>query len=230
MRTRFAVTIRSLILLSGITAALAPSPVQDSTVLRLSLKPDEAMAGATVSATASGSGLCGAVHIDWGDGTAITYATSTLPVTQSHVYKYGGVYNVRAQGMGNCAGQATTRMKVSGPPPPPPPSPAPAPAPAPAPPVPTPKVSPAIGGVVVDSPSGTNSGVREIRVNGTGQCAYTLDFGDGNSEGRNAVLPDVVRHNYPARGRYTIIATPAPPCGGGGRSVAVVRRRSSARH
>jgi hypothetical protein len=64
--------------------------------------------------------------------------------------------------------------------------------------------------------------VRAIRVDGTGQCAYTLDFGDGNNEGRNAVLPDVVRHNYPAQGRYTVVATPTPPCTGEGKSVIVV--------
>jgi hypothetical protein len=56
--------------------------------------------------------------------------------------------------------------------------------------------------------------VRSIRVNGSGRCAYTLGYGDGNSEGRNADLPDSVRHNYPAQGRYTVTATAAAPCTG----------------
>jgi len=115
--------------------------------------------------------------------------------------------------MGNCAGQATTQLRVSGPRPPPPAPPAPT-APKPA--------AASIGGVDVSTPDDAGAGMRSIRVSGTGSCAYTLDFGDGNTEGRNATLPDVVRHNYPAQGRYTILATAAPPCTGSAKSTAVV--------
>jgi hypothetical protein len=285
-----------LLTVLGASAAVAvPAAGQESTVIKVSLTPDDTRAGAPVTATVAGSGLCGAVHIDWGDGTAITYATSTLPVTQSHVYKYGGTFTVRAQGMGNCAGQATTRAMIAGPPPPPPP---PSPAPtaklsavelsaAAVPPrrpvgitlrgdgacrvsidfgdgntqelngplplsvnhtyslagkyvvVATPQAPCAerqtatltvgvrpdgarISGVDVSTPPGAGAGVRAIRVDGIGRCAYTLDYGDGNTEGRNADLPDVVRHSYPASGRYTVVATPASPCAGRGESVIVV--------
>jgi hypothetical protein len=289
-----------LLFLAAGAAVAVPAAAQDSTVLGVTAKPN-AGDGAPVSATATGSGFCGAVHIDWGDGTAITYATSTLPVTQTHVYKYGGTYTVRAQGMGNCAGQATTRVRVAGPEPPPPPPPAPPTPPAaaaakltavdlsapsiaprsavnvtlrgegscrvdidfgdgnsqelsgglplsvrhtyslagtyviaatPRPPCAAKQTAtltvgaappgPRITGVDVSTPPGVGAGVRAIRIDGSGPCAYTLDFGDGNSEGRNAVLPDVVRHNYPAGGRYVIVATPAPPCAGAGRSVIVI--------
>jgi len=279
----------SLSLFTGVAAA------QDSTVLGVAVKPSDVQAGTPVSATASGSGLCGAVHIDWGDGTAITYATSTLPVTQSHTYKYGGAYTVRAQGMGNCTGQATTRVNVSGPPPPPPPPPpgatptlsgidlsAPAIAPKSAVTIairgegtcrmnldfgdgntqevsgPLPQTvrhtyalpgrysivaspiapctnrqaavldvraepaQPRILSLEVSRPANVAASVRAIRVNGTGTCAYTLEFGDGNSEGRNASLPDVVQHNYPADGRYTAVAVAAAPCTGTARSTFVI--------
>jgi hypothetical protein len=193
---------------------------QDSTVLGISAKPDKPSSGTPVTITAAGKGLCGAVHIDWGDGTAITYPTTTLPVAQSHAYQYGGTYTVRAQGMANCTGQATTTVRVAGPPPPPPPTP-PSPPAAPAPPKPGTSAA-AISGVDISTPSGVGPQMRSIRVSGTGTCAYTLDYGDGNSEGRNADLPDVVRHNYPARGRYTIVATAAPPCTGTARSSLVI--------
>jgi hypothetical protein len=178
-----------------------------STITGLTMKPAEARAGASVSATAQGSGLCGAVNIDWGDGTAITYATSTLPVTQSHVYQSAGSFTVRAQGMGNCDGQATASVRIT-----------PAPAPPPAPPDRAPRVT----GIDVSRPQDEGRGIRVVRVSGDGTCAYTLDFGDGNTEGRNAALPDVVRHNYPADGRYTIVATAAAPCSGTVRATAIV--------
>ena len=300
--------LNGLVGASAMALALATSvPVmasaQDSTIVGVKLSGD-GRAGTPTNATATGSGLCGAVHIDWGDGTAITYATSTLPVTQSHVYQYGGTYTVRAQGMGNCAGQATTQAKIAGPPPPPPPPP---PAP-PAPPAPSapritgleltpstvaPKtateikivgqgacrvkldfgdgnsqeldgalpltarhtyalagkyavvanpitacggrhtallvvgaaVAPRVDRVTINLDRSAGPGVREIRVEGAGRCAYTLDYGDGNSEGRNADLPEVVRHNYPAEGRYTVVVSPAAPCAGGSRATFVVRTR-----
>ena len=64
----------------------------------LTLSHTTVEAGTTVRATATGTSPCGAVHIDWGDGTAITYPTETLPVTQTHVYQSGGTFNLRVQG------------------------------------------------------------------------------------------------------------------------------------
>jgi hypothetical protein len=283
-------SILSILVVAQSLAAVTLIASQDSTIKGLTVAPDDANAGVTVTATATGSGLCGAVHIDWGDGTAITYATSTLPVTQTHVYKVGGTFNVRAQGMGNCTGQATARVKIAGPPPPPSPEPKlnavelSATTVAPRTPVnialrgtgtcrisldfgdgnsqelsgalplsvrhtypvagkyaivATPLTpcgdrqtatlivgaepsAPRIDGVEINRPAGVGANVRAIRVNGVGRCAYTLDYGDGNSEGRNADLPDVVRHNYPAEGRYTVVATPAAPCTGAGQSQIVI--------
>ena len=211
------------VLAASIVSASAGSASQESVVTGVSLRPAQAQAGSAVNATAAGSGLCGAVHIDWGDGIAITYPTSTLPVSQSHVYKYGGTYTVRAQGMGNCSGQATTTVKVAGPPPPPPPAP-PAPPPPTAPPKPTETRQPTIASVEISRPEGATVSVRSIRVNGSGRCAYTLNYGDGNTEGRNADLPDVVRHNYPADGRYTVVATASAPCAGTAQAPLIIGR------
>jgi hypothetical protein len=276
-----------LLALSLMIASAAP--VSAGTITGLTVAPAVAKVGTEVSATATGSGLCGAVNIDWGDGTAITYATETLPVTKTHVYQSAGAFTLRAQGHGNCDGQAVARVTItaaSPPPPPParlaaielsPPSPMPrtpvtitlqgsgtcrigldfgdgnsqdlngqlpltvrhtyavagsyAIVAIPAPPCgdrqtatlvvgERPRV-PRISGIEVTGVPDAR-GRRAIRVNGDGSCAYTLDFGDGNSEGRNAALPDVVQHNYPAEGRYTIVATAAPPCEGVQRSTIVI--------
>ena len=281
-------------LVLGLLAVARISFGQASTITGLTLSPTEALAGATISATATGSGACGAVNIDWGDGAAITYATATLPVTQTHVYQTAGTFTVRAQGMGNCAGQATARLTIKAPPPPPPEpaagrltaievSPASA--------APRSRVAitlqgagpcrmtldfgdgntqelngdlpmsarhayaaagsytivasptgrcterrtttvaigavrqtPRIAAIEVASPPGTAAGIRSIRIAGNGLCTYVLDYGDGNDETRTATLPEVMQHNYPAEGRYTIVATAQPPCAGTLRSTIVVGR------
>lgn len=210
--------MKALTTVLAIVTSVAAGGAQESTVLGVTAKPASTRVGTPVAVTAAGKGFCGAVHIDWGDGTAITYPTSTLPVSQSHAYQYGGTYTIRAQGMGNCAGQATTSVRIDGPPPAPP-----APPPPPAPPTPPARNDgPSVSGVDVSTPRDAGPNVRAIRIAGAGTCAYTLDFGDGNSEGRNASLPEVVRHNYPARGRYTVAVTPAAPCTGGGRTTVVI--------
>ena len=269
------------------------SPARAGTITGLTISPTEAIAGTTVSATATGNGLCGAVHINWGDGPGITYATSTLPVTQTHVYQAPGAYVVRAQGMGNCDGEATARVTIKALPapstsPPPPRLTAIEMAPTPASPrtpvaitlqgngpcrlmldfgdgnnqevsgdlplavrhtyavagiytltatpaapcssrqsaklqVAAPDV-PTIAGVSVEEIPGAARGRRSIEVTGTGRCTYTLDYGDGNTESRTGTLPDVAQHNYPADGRYTIVATAQAPCVGIQRSTIVVGR------
>ena len=174
----------------GLTVGSGLASARQGTITALTLSTSAADAGATIQATASGSGGgCGAVHIDWGDGTAITYATSTLPVTQTHVYRAGGTFTVRARGMGNCSGEATARITITGPPP-----------------------APQLTAVALSSPSVEPRTAVTITVQGTGTCALTIDFGDGNTQEINATLPLTLRHTYALPGTYTITATPVPPC------------------
>jgi hypothetical protein len=62
-----------------------------------------------------------------------------------------------------------------------------------------------------------------ISLLGSGSCTYALDYGDGQSERRTAVLPDRVRHTYPADGEYLVVATPEAPCEGVARAKLDVR-------
>ena len=281
---------RVFYLLPGFLLLAGASQARAGTITGVTLSPTDAAVGTTVSATATGTGPCGAVHINWGDGTAITYATETLPVTQTHVYQAAGTFTVRAQGMGNCDGEATARVTITAPPAPPA---------APrlnaielSPPVAPPRTAVAITlqgsgscrltldfgdgnsqdvngnlpvtvrhtyavpgsytiaatpaapcserrvatlevgtrqasritSIEVAAPAGGPGGLRSITVAGNGRCAYVLDYGDGNSEPRTATLPDVVQHNYPAAGRYTVVATAAAPCSGVARSTILVGR------
>jgi hypothetical protein len=64
------------------------------------------------------------------------------------------------------------------------------------------------------SPAPPEGGGIVITVVGSGQCTYTIDYGDGTTERRSASLPDRVEHAYKADNEYTVVATPEPPCEG----------------
>jgi hypothetical protein len=57
-----------------------------------------------------------------------------------------------------------------------------------------------------------------ISLLGTGECSYTIDFGDGRTERRTATLPDQMRHEYAPDNVYEIVAKPEPPCEGTARA------------
>ena len=290
---RITTRLIGMLVLSCIPLAAAAQ----GTITGLTVSQATAPAGTTITATATGSAApCGAVHIDWGDGTAITYATERLPVSQTHVYKSAGTFQLRAQGMGNCLGEARAQIVITAPPPP---------KPSPAPPPPAPRLTalllaqprvaprtpatitlegtssclvtldfgdgnsqeirtlpatvrhtyalpgsytivatprppcsdrrtatlqveterlPRLAALEVTRPADAPPSVRELKVTGDGRCSYTLDFGDGNTEEREGTLPDVIRHNYPAQGRYTAVVTGRGTCEGTQRSTFVVGR------
>jgi hypothetical protein len=153
--------------------------------------------GAPVHVTVSGSNPCGAAFIDYGDGTAITYAITSLPTTQAHAYQKPGSFIVAARGMGNCDGQVTTRLQVTGQPAPPPPP-----------------AAPAITGVSFDPRPGVIRQPVSIVVAGHGTCAFTVAYGDGNQQDFTAALPKTVTHTYAVPNDYTVVVFPAAPCSG----------------
>ncbi|HMC77884.1 MAG TPA: hypothetical protein VKH34_12150 [Vicinamibacterales bacterium] len=153
--------------------------------------------GGTLTVTASGTNPCGAAHINYGDGIAITYAISALPTSQTHVYQKPGTYAIVARGMGNCDGEATTRVEVT--------------SQAPAPPPEVPNTITAIE--FVPRPGVVRQPVA-INVSGRGTCAFTVTFGDGNQQELNGPLPQRVSHTYAVAQTYTVIVAPAPPCAG----------------
>ena len=87
-----------------------------------------AQAGLPVAITITGTNPCGAVRVDPGDGTErITHPITQVPATVQYVYQKAGRFEVRAEGMGNCDGVASTGIQVNpAPAPPPPPVPPPA--------------------------------------------------------------------------------------------------------
>jgi PKD repeat protein len=156
--------------------------------------------GATVTVTVTGSNPCGAAHVNYGDGTAITYAITGLPTSHSHKYEKPGAYTIVARGMGNCDGEASTKIDVKGPPPPPP-TPAP------------PRETAEITAVTFPFPAIVRQ-PASIDVQGVGRCTYVVDFGDGNQQEFRGPLPRRVTHTYAVVETYTVIVTPTAPCVG----------------
>ena len=152
--------------------------------------------GAALSVTASGSNPCGAANINYGDGTAITYAITGLPTTQSHTYTNPGAYTIIARGMGNCDGEVTTRVQVTGQAAPPS------------------EPANAIVGLGFTPKVGTVKEPVAINVAGRGACAFTLNYGDGNQQDVNGPLPQRLNHTYAVAKTYTVIVAPVPPCAG----------------
>jgi len=167
------------------------------TVTGVSVAPNPAAAGATVTVTVTGTNPCGAAHIIYGDGDAVTYPITGLPTSHTHVYKAGGTYTIVAKGMGNCDGETSTTIRVEGPPPPPPPPPQ------------------STLTAMTLSPNPTRPGTPvTITLEGRGGCGVAVDFGDGNNQTLQGELPRRVRHNYLIGGDYPVVATAQAPCTG----------------
>jgi hypothetical protein len=181
-------------------AFLLAAPVRSSagTVQGLTASPPSALTGQALTVTVTGTNPCGAAHVNWGDGTAITYAITGLPTSQSHTYEKGGSYRIVARGMGNCDGEAATSVEIKAPPPPPPPN-------------------PPAGRVTAVTFSSTPATARQpvtIAVDGEGICAFVIDYGDGNQQDVSGSLPRRIAHTYGAAGTYRVIVGPVGSCTG----------------
>ena len=167
---------------------------QRGVVNKLTLAPATARAGTTITATVTGDNPCGAVHIDWGDGTAVTHPISELPMTRTHAYAAAGTYRVRARGMGNCDGEAPGDVQIEAPPPGP--------------------SAPRLTAFMVASPAVIGTPVR-MTVQGEGVCQVAVAYGDGNTQELSVQLPHTFTHTYATPRAYNVTASATPPCEGG---------------
>jgi hypothetical protein len=101
------------LLLAFVVMAL-PFPAQRGTIDTVTVASRNAETGQTVTMTVRGSNPCGAVEINPGDGKVVTHPISQVPATVTHTYLKPGRYQIRARGMGNCDGEATASITVTG--------------------------------------------------------------------------------------------------------------------
>lgn len=100
----------------GAAATSAAVTVSARDVTGVSVSPATITAGTAATVTVSGSSSCGAVTIDYGDGTAITYAISGLPISRTYTWASSGWKTVTATGQSSCIGQASTSVYINAPP------------------------------------------------------------------------------------------------------------------
>ena len=169
---------------------------QRGAVTTATVSASTVQAGTPVTVSVTGRNPCGAVHIDWGDGTAITYPITDLTTTQSHTYAKPGKYAIVARGMGNCDGGTTVHVRVE-------PGAGPA----------SPAEGPQISSFTVSIPAPVGSPVG-LTAHGRGRCRFRVDFGDGKSEEFTVPLPHTVRHVYTGPGTYAVQIHANAPCEG----------------
>jgi hypothetical protein len=169
-------------------------------ITAVDMAPTPGRIGAPVTITVSGSGAC-AYEVQYGDGN-MQEGSGALPQQYRHTYARPDRYTVIVKPNPPCRGTFSQALQV---------------------------VDPAtqtgrIAGIVLSPTPGVAGQPMTVTVNGVSGCAgYTLDYGDGNTEQRAAALPDVVKHVFPAPGRYVISATAVPPCTGRARAPVEVR-------
>ena len=166
---------------------------QRGVVTAATVSPTSAQVGTPVTVSVTGKNPCGAVHIDWGDGTALTYAIEDLTTTQKHTYEMPGNYAIVARGMGNCDGGTTVKLKVD--------------------PAPGQPDRPQLSSFTVSIPGTVGTSIG-LTAHGRGNCRMTVDFGDGKSQELTVPLPHTVRHVYSKTGTYNVVANATAPCEG----------------
>ena len=154
--------------------------------------PPTVTVGSPITIGVTGKNPCTAVHIDWGDGEALTYRIPDLSTTQTHTYDRPGRYAIVARGRGNCGGGTTFYVRVD---------------PAPS------SDRPQLSSFTVSEPAPVGSPIG-VTAFGTGRCRLTVDFGDGQIEEFTVPLPHTVRHVYTAPGTYEVVARANEPCEG----------------
>ncbi len=177
-------------------AATPPAPPPPAPaaphVTAIEFVPSPGIARQAVGIDVKGEGPCRFVA-RFGDGNSQEY-TADLPRRIEHTYALTGAYTVVVAPVPPCTGRFTERLQVV-----------------------ARSAAPRLTDLAIQpSPADAGEPVT-IRIRGTGSCSYAIDFGDGNNDSRTAVLPDALRHNYPASGDYLVNATAIPPCTGSAR-------------
>jgi hypothetical protein len=179
---------------SGSDAFAQPRGVVNAmTVTPLTSRPGE-----TITAVVRGVNPCGAVLLDWGDGTWQTHPIYELPMTQTHTYAAAGQYRVSARGMGNCDGEVLGQVRIAAPPERP--------------------GGPQLTRLTVASPGTVDSPVSMV-VHGRGACTVSIAYGDGNTQELQVELPHTFAHVYAVARAYNVSASAKPPCEGGRHTV-----------
>ena len=108
----FALTAQAVDNLGARTISTAATITLARLATGVAAVPASVVTGQPATITVSGSLLCGAIEINYGDGTGQVYAITGLPFSQTHTWSTAGTKTITATGHGDCGGQVTTTVTV----------------------------------------------------------------------------------------------------------------------
>jgi Ca2+-binding EF-hand superfamily protein len=104
--------MRVVVIATAVLCLTAAAQTGRGAVTSLSTEPGNGTG--MVRFNVHGNNPCGAVHLEFGDGTEnVTYPIRELPWSVEREYTQTGNFRVRARGMGNCDGEAVSSARVT---------------------------------------------------------------------------------------------------------------------
>lgn len=172
-------------LVAGAAPRAAGAQAARITRIEFSPAPEEEGGGMLISLL--GTGRCG-YTVDFGDGTTERRAAD-LPDRFRHAYQADNEYLLVATPEAPCEGSARARLDVRA-------------------------IKRGIWKVTVAAGASTERPEIAATVDGRGDCAVILDFGDGSRQRLEGTLPMRATHAYEKAGAYTLHAAAEAPCRG----------------
>lgn len=178
-------------LVRGVTAGAAGGPAagagQPARITRIEFRPVPEEEGGGILIALLGSGGC-TYTLDYGDGKS-ERRTAELPDQVRHAYAADNEYLVVASAAAPCEGTARARLDVRA-------------------------IRRGIWKVTVTPGPSTERPEIAATVEGRGDCAVEMDFGDGARQRLQGTLPLNTTHAYETAGAYTLRAAAEAPCRG----------------
>ena len=174
-------------LLVVMAAAATLTAAQPRRITRIEFRPVPENEGGGVIIALLGSGSC-TYTMDFGDGQS-ERRTAELPDQVRHAYQADNEYLITATPVAPCEGKARARLDIRA-------------------------IQRGIWNVTVAPGPSTERPEIAATVDGRGECAVALDFGDGTRQRLEGTLPLTVTHPYEKAGAYTLHAAAEAPCRG----------------
>ncbi len=171
------------------TGAVSPTSgaAQAGRITRIEFRPVPEKEGTGIIISLLGSGSC-TYTVDFGDGQS-ERRTSELPDQFRHAYQADSEYLLTATPVAPCEGKARAKLDIRA-------------------------IRRGIWNVTVAPGPSTERPEIAATVDGRGECAVTVDFGDGTRQRLEGTLPLSVTHPYEKAGAYTLRAAAEAPCRG----------------
>jgi len=158
-------------------------------ITRIEFRPATRAEGGGVFITLVGSGSC-SYMIDFGDGQSEKRTSAVLPDRMRHTYGEDREYLVVATPESRCEGVARAKLDVRA-------------------------ISRGIWGLAAEAGAPLPEEIQvTITIDGRGDCAVALDYGDGTTDKVEGTLPLRRTHKYAKPGSYQLRAVAADPCRG----------------